>query len=475
MLAVVLIVLWLAAFAAWAAVGRSLDGQRPEPARRDAPLPRRALALALLVAAGTTTAGPAWGQNGGTPTPSPDARRVTLDEALALFAEHNLGLRLARAEAAEAAGLAVQARAYPNPVAGASFDPLFGDAVADDGFQFETAASISQRIEWGDVRRARTEAAEGLVVAARARGRADSLRLAFEVVQAYVEAATAEERTEQLGAVAMVVRTATTAAENRYDEGDLAGFDLRRLRVEQARYETALELAALDASAARRRLALLILPEDALQGGADVRPVATLDALPPEVLLADALGAAELNRPEVDAARAEVASARAALEAARLERRPSPTVSAGVQRQQGGLYGPTVGLSLPIPVFDRNTGQIAAEQARLAQAETRLALAERRVEADVRGAYETYASLARRVALVRGELLTGTEDLLATARVAYGEGALSLVELLDAADAYREARVVSTGLLADYTAAYYDLLRSAGGTLVSPTTTPPSP
>lgn len=146
-----------------------------------------------------------------------------------------------------------------------------------------------------------------------------------------------------------------------------------------------------------------------------------------------------------------------------------------MQRQQGGLYGPTIGLSLPLPVFDRNTGRIAAELARLAQAETRLALAERQVKADVRRAYETYASLARRVALVRGELLVGTEDLLATARVAYGEGALSLVELLDAADAYREARVVSTELLADYTAAYYDLLRSAGGTLTttpSPTTTP---
>ena len=475
MLVALLLVLWFTALAAWAVVGRSLGRGRPEPDKGERPPPRRVLALALLAAAGAPTAGPAWGQDGGGPTPSPETRRVTLDEALALFAEHNLGLRLARAEAAEAAGLAVQARAYPNPVVGASFDPLFGDAMADDGFQYETAATISQPIVWGDLRRARVEAAEGLVVAARARGRADSLRLAFEVVQAYVQAAAAEERTGRLGDVTAVVRTATTAAAERYDEGDLAGFDLRRLRVEQARYETALELAALDAAAARRRLALLILPDDALRDGAEVAPATGLDRLPPEVLLADALTAAARHRPEVDAARAELASARAALEAARLARRPSPTVSAGVQRQQGGLYGPTIGLSLPLPVFDRNTGRIAAELARLAQAETRLALAERQVKADVRRAYETYASLTRRAALVRGELLVGTEDLLATARVAYGEGALSLVELLDAADAYREARVVSTELLADYTAAYYDLLRSAGGTLTttpSPTTTP---
>ena len=164
-------------------------------------------------------------------------------------------------------------------------------------------------------------------------------------------------------------------------------------------------------------------------------------------------------------------AAQAALELVRVERRPSPTITAGVQRQQGGLFGPTFGVSLPLPVFDRNEGRILAEEAALGEAETRLALTKRQVEADVRRAYEAYASLGRRVALVRGDLLTGTDDLLATARVAYGEGALSLVELLDAADAYREARVVSSELLADYTAAYYDLLYAAGGTL-TPSPTP---
>jgi len=468
---VAFLALWFALLVAWASVGRSLGhvafarraASGPDGRRRSA---RRGLALVLLAAG---AAAPTWGQEG-----QPDLRRVTLDEALVLFAEHNLGLRLARAEAAEVAGLAVQARAYPNPVLGGSFDPLFGAGDAD-GFHYETAATLSQRIEWGDLRGARVASAEGLVRAARARARADSLRLAFDVVRAYVAAAAAEERAVRLVEVTEVVRAAAAAAEERYGEGDLAGFDLRRLRVEQARYETALELDALDAAAARRRLALLVLPDDALEVGVEVAPATGLDALPPDVPLADALAAAVRDRPEADVARAEVEAARAALAAAGLERRPSPTVSAGVQRQQGGLYGPTLGLSLPLPVFDRNAGQIAAERARLVQAETRLALAEREVTADVRRAYETYASLGRRVALVRGGLLAGTEGLLAAARVAYGEGALSLVELLDAADAHREARVVATDLLADYTTAYYDLLRSAGGTLATPLTPATTP
>jgi cobalt-zinc-cadmium efflux system outer membrane protein len=458
-----LVLLWLAALVAWVVVGRGLGrGRRkPGPASDHS---RGVLAVAILATASLA------GAPAGAQPIEPDVRRVTLEEALGLFAANNLELRLARAEAAEAVGLSVQARAYPNPILDGSADPLFGD-----GFDVELGASVSQRIEWGDVRRARVGAAEGLVRAAYARTRADSLRLAAEVVRAYVEAAAAEERRGRLGDVTEVVRTATRAASLRYDEGDLSGFDLRRLRVEQARYETGIELAALDAASARRRLALLILPEDALQTGAEVGPATGLDALPPEVLLADALASAARSRPEVDVARAEAEAARASCELARAERRPSPTFTAGVQRQQGGLFGPTFGVSLPLAVLDRGVGRIQAEEAALAQAETRLALAERQVEADVRRAYEAYASLARRVALVRGDLLTGTEDLLATARVAYDEGELSLVELLDAADAYREARVVSAELLADYTAAYYDLSYAAGGTLTPSTPTTPTP
>lgn len=459
------VALWSAALVAWVLVGRTLGAPhatRPAGERR---LARKAGLLVVL--AGFCAVAPARAQSASVPAA---AVEVTLEEALALFADHNLDLRLARARAAEAAGLAAQASAYPNPTASAAFDPLFGDT---DGFAYEASAGLSQMLVWPDLRNARIQSAREHAAAAVARARADSLRLAFEVVQAYVGAAAAQERADRLGDVARVVRQATAAADERYAEGDMAGFDLHRLRVEQARYETALELARLEAASARRQLALLILPGSALTDAAEAAPAGGLDRLPPAVLLADALAAASRLRPEAAAARTEVEAVRSALRAARLSRRPSPTVSAGVQRQQGGFYGPTLGLSLPLPVFDRNAGKIAAEQARLDQAETRLDLVERRIAADVRSAYETYASLGRRTALVRGELLSGTEGLLATARLAYAEGALSLVELLDAADAYREARVVSAELLAGYTVAYYDLLRSAGGAFdSSPTPTP---
>ena len=55
------------------------------------------------------------------------------------------------------------------------------------------------------------------------------------------------------------------------------------------------------------------------------------------------------------------------------------------------------------------------------------------------------------------------DELLRTARVSYDEGEMSLVELLDAAEAFRDARIMAIDLLADFQTSHYDLLRATGG------------
>jgi outer membrane protein TolC len=57
--------------------------------------------------------------------------------------------------------------------------------------------------------------------------------------------------------------------------------------------------------------------------------------------------------------------------------------------------------------------------------------------------------------------------MLETATVAYAEGEMSLIELLDAADAYRSSRQAVNELLADYLIATYDL-EGATGRLLDP-------
>ena len=164
-------------------------------------------------------------------------------------------------------------------------------------------------------------------------------------------------------------------------------------------------------------------------------------------------------------ARAEAEASQAALLHARRVRRPEPTLTAGLKRQSDGFQGVYFGAALGLPFFNRNTGQVLAETARLHAAQTREILARRQAENEVRQAYATYVSLRDRTFFIQEDLLDETDDLLQIALTSYGEGEMTLVELLDAAAAFRDARLTSLDLRAAFRTSYYDVLRAAGGPL----------
>jgi outer membrane protein TolC len=54
-------------------------------------------------------------------------------------------------------------------------------------------------------------------------------------------------------------------------------------------------------------------------------------------------------------------------------------------------------------------------------------------------------------------------DLLTIAQVAYEANEMDLIELLDAADALREAQTLETRLRTEFWTSYFDLERAVGG------------
>ena len=383
-------------------------------------------------------------------------RRVGLDEALRLFAANNLELRIAHSRRAEAAGLARQANAFPNPTATVTHEPL-----SRDGQDYtETYVNVSQRFELPGERSARSTYADRVLRAAEALMRADSARLGFAVKRAFVEAAMAEDHLDVTERVAQVFREGARRAVVREAEGDISLFDLRRLVVERTRYENLLAEAQLAVSDMRRALALLILPE---AESAEVAPEDPLGDSPPEPALDVLLEGAVARRQEIAAARAEVEAAQAGARLARAERVPDITAIGGSKRQSDGFRGIYLGLSVPLSLFDRSAGTVEATEARVRAAEQRLALTSRQVENDLLRAVESYRSLRGRSQLLGESLLDEDPDLLQIAQVAYDAGEMDLVQLLDAAEALWDARTAEARLKADLWTAYYDLERAVGG------------
>lgn len=396
-------------------------------------------------------------------------QRITLEQALQMFEENSLELRVVVAERDQALGYTKQARAHPNPVLAVSHEGL-----AEDGLDYsETYFTLSQRLEWPGRREARVEMSDGEADVLESRLDAERRRLAFEVKRAFVEAAAAEERAAVVGEVLTVFRMAEASGRERLREGDLSGYDARRLRIERARYENLRASAGIDLSNARLRLASLILPGEPGRELQDIAPTAVPRGAPPSLQALEEKAAVALAlewRAEMRSAEAQMAAAEASIRYLSSYTAPDVTLTGGYKRQSDGLDGYFLAVNVPLPLFDRREGDVGAAEAGLSAAVARAELARRSIENDVRSSLATYASVSERIALIHNQLLTGTDDLLRIARVSYNEGEMSLLALLDAAEAFRESQTMGSQLRAEHWIRYYDLERAMGGVPVARTT-----
>lgn len=389
-------------------------------------------------------------------TASGEPERITLAEALDRFQQQSLELQVSHAQAVEQAARAAQDRAYPNPELELTHEPLFrgSDRV------WEAYAVIHQPIEWPGHRSTTREVATRTAEAAEAGAQVDSLQLMHQAARAYIEAAAAEAHLTAVETALRLFQQADTTYQRRFAEGDVSGFAVEHFRVLYAGYVDQQAAAELGVADTRRTLNRLIQADPDEEMLAPV-PLDGVEAEPPTLLEAQAL--AEQQRPTLMRIEAEVATAEAAQRAAQQARIPNPTLIAGYKRQSDGFEGLLVGAAIPIPIFNRNTSQVRAEQARLHAAETTQRLLHIEVNDEVRAAHAAYASVIDRrdrIAAVGGS----PDALLASAQSSYAEGEIPLSDLLEAAASYADARARDIDLTSEQWMRYFDLLRAMGDT-----------
>ena len=381
-------------------------------------------------------------------------RRVTLAEALQSFSENSLALKIARSEASEIAGAARQSRAYSNP----SFSFARDDLGHEQEKFWEETLLFAQQVEWPGRTSARGRAATHTISASTARFRADSVLLVFEVREAWSLAWFAEEAEGTVLQAASVIQRVAEDAEVRLEAGDISDYEARRLRVERVRAEQEVTEAGLRTRAARRYLAALISPGS---GTEEVGPSTGLEGVPPPLAREDALRALP-RRPDLEAAASELDAAQAEVDVAKSYWVPAPTLGLGYRHHLDGFAGASIGFDLPLPVFDRGSGGREEARARSSAAAYRLDLRRRLAENDVLTTTDRYVASRTRLEMAADGLAADGEALLASATAAYGENEMTLLELLDAASAFQDARLTALSLRSEAWIAYYDLLRAMG-------------
>jgi cobalt-zinc-cadmium efflux system outer membrane protein len=123
----------------------------------------------------------------------------------------------------------------------------------------------------------------------------------------------------------------------------------------------------------------------------------------------------------------------------------------------------TVSVNVPLPIFNRNQGEIARTRQVITQAEHQQAAARGQVLTDVRDAYEALESSDRVAKYFRSGYLDVSQKNRDISEYAYRRGAASLLDFLDAERSYRATQLSWRQTIAAYLTAL-EQLREAVGT-----------
>lgn len=358
------------------------------------------------------------------------AEPVSLSDALARGQHVSPRIAKAKAELKAAEGRAIQAGVRPNPTLSAEVENFSGTGPYRTFGQTETTVAVSQPFEFGGKRRARKEVASAERAFAQIALRKAEADLAYDIIVSHAELRAAEDRAmlarQVLARAVELVRIAETLVDVGRDP------PLTKLRADALLAEARAEKlrAEADLLSARQRLALLI-------GSEDPELTAAVQDMPAPPVLTD--GAQSLDE-RLAAAERNAAAARVKL--AQAEGVPDITASGGVRNfRESRDTAFIVGMSIPLPVFNRNRGNIAAARADGDAAEADLAQVRLDTRFLRRDAERMLAAANERVAALSGASLVQANEAARIAEIGYQQGKFTLIELIDAQQAQASANL----------------------------------
>ena len=421
-----------------------------------------ALALAL--------AGQAWAQD----LPA----TLTLQDALLLAARRNptLAASVNDVEIAEADRLQATRRLNPAVTTGSEGYPLFSSprpALIDGQ---ELTIRVDQELETAGRRRLRSENAAASIDVARSLLGDQRRRLALSVQRAYLQAVLAKADREVARASLADIDQVLGITKARLDQGEIAGGELRRLQVERLRFvddQFATELALKNAKAAL--LAIMAFADlgrefdvsgelaEVPASLAAISTSATPVGLDRAALERQALAA----RPDLVAARGEERRADSATQLQRALRSPNITVGGGFKRTLTS-NGIVFGLTVPVPLFNRNPGGIARAEAERRRAANRSAAAETAVRLDVQEAVNAIEVNQARVRYIEQDTLTAAREARDAIMAAYRVGEAGLIDYLDAQRSFRETLRIYNRALYERRISDFEVAAAIGGPSIQP-------
>lgn len=399
--------------------------------------------------------GPAVGERAPQSAAAAAAEPLSLAKAIELALEGNPEVAAAKRQWEATEGQVLQGRSRPNPELAYSLE--------DTRSKTRTQSwQLNLPVELGGKRAARTKAAEKTREQAQAQLAELQATVRANVAAAYFDVLTAQERLVLARDSAALAKSSTDTVSKRVAAGKVSPVEESKARVAEAGVRVELAQAASEQRNALSRLFALLgridAPYTVLEGKAENLPsVPSLVDLQPLIA----------SSPGVVLARIEVDRRKALTALEQSKRVPDVTVSVGMQRSNETQRNVLLfGVSVPLPIFDRNQGNLLEALKLEDKARDELQAATVRLHSEVAQARERLSTITAEVQSLQQDVLPGAKSAYDAATIGFENGKFNFLEVLDAQRTYFTAKSQYLKALGEAHRAAADIDRLLGASMV---------
>ncbi|WP_231990974.1 MULTISPECIES: TolC family protein [Pseudomonas] len=379
------------------------------------------------------------------------AQMLTMDQALETAFANNPDLAAAQWETGIAQGERQQAGLIPNP-------EVSWEAEDTRRNSRTTTVMINQPIELGGKRGARIEVASRAQDAAGIELERKRNVLRADVIQAFYSSSTAQQRLLLSRQSIELAERGLRVAQGRIKSGKSSPVEGTRAEVQLSEVRLELRRAERDEASAYQRLAQVMgAPLPAFVSVGD--PGRSIPTVPDSSLLLNRIG----ETAELRLAKLQIDQREASLGLEKAQRIPDLTVSIGSQydeRERERVN--VVGLSMPIPLFNRNQGNVLAAARRTDQARDLRNASELRLRTEIQTTLDQWVTANTEVASFNQTILPAAQSAVDTATRGFEMGKFNFLDVLDAQRTLISARTQYIQAIAEATDAWVRIERIFG-------------
>lgn len=386
---------------------------------------------------------------------------LSLSESLDMALKANPDIAVAIREREATDGIKVQAATRPNPYVSTSIQDTRNATR-------QTTLQLNQEIELGGKRAARIEAADAFYSRSDAELATKKAEIHANVVAAFYEVLVAQERVALAKSSVEIGELALDAASKRVKAGKSSPVEQTKSSVAAATAKIELVQATTQLSNSRKRLSALWADNtpsfDRVTGDVtNIPAVSTLENLAP---LID-------SAPTIKLAKFEISAREAITEIERSKAIPNITISLGmVDNREIGLNQALLGLSIPIPVFDRNQGNVQEAISRKYKAEDELIALRNKIQTNLTTQYERLSAARQASLSLQNDILPNAQSAFDAANRGFSLGKFNFLDVLDAQRTLYQAKSQYINALLEAHQAIAEIERTLGAVVEHQVTKP---